>query len=66
MTRDTCSPGMEEVLLEEASPHYYGGSLALPLLLIAAFIFLWNTWVTGEGAWRGAVGGRHDTHHHVT
>ena len=38
MTRDidTCSPGMEEVLLEEASPHYYGGSLALPLLLAPA------------------------------
>ena len=27
---------MEEVLLEEASPHYYGGSLALPLLLAPA------------------------------
>ena len=27
---------MEEVLLDEASPHYYGGSLALPLLLAPA------------------------------
>ena len=57
--------------MEKDRPHFFCGSLALPLLLVAAFKqdhphVLWNTGVVGEGAWRGAAGGSHDTHHHVT
>ena len=57
--------------MEKDRPHFFCGSLALPLLLVAAFKqdhphVLWNTGVVGEGAWRGAAGGSHNTHHHVT